>query len=286
MNRKTILLSILALFMLLVDAAITPASAQNSNDRRAQKALKKKWKKTARGYVRNPLALQAREDAFQTQIQQLTQKNNELTQRYTELQAQLDNCEARLRRSSQSVDSANTELQRMQSAYEILKRQCEQQQQATTGGGSGSEPMSDRGLVYRVQVGAYERFDMTRYNAEGGNFSAESRDNLNKYLMGRFRSYANATAFRDDVRRLGIRDAFVVAYNDGTRIEIRDAQRIESGGRAGFQQPGREGANRSTTPAPGAAPSAAPNTRPAATPAPTPQPAPSGGNTGNAGGGW
>jgi TolA-binding protein len=281
MNRKFLLLPILVLLLLGVDAAATSADAQNNNDRRAQRALKKKWKKTARGYVRNPLALQAREEAFQNQIQQLTQKNNELTQRYTELQAQLDNCEARLRRSSQSIDSANTELQRLQSAYEILKQQCEQQRSQQTGGGSGNEAMSDRGLVYRVQVGAYERFDMTRYNAEGGNFSAETRDNLNKYLMGRFRSYNNAVAFRDDVRRLGIRDAFVVAYNDGTRIEIRDAQRIEAGGRAGFQQPGNE---RSTTPAPS---SGASNSGTSGSNSnTTTQPQPSGGTTGNAGGGW
>ena len=69
------------------------------------------------------------------------------------------------------------------------------------GSGAG-DPNMMQGLVYRVQVGAYERFDMTRYQAEGGNFSAESADNLNKYLMGRFRSYNNAQAFRDDIRRI------------------------------------------------------------------------------------
>jgi hypothetical protein len=230
MKRSVILFTVLSALFLCIDAASHTAEAQG-NSRREQRRERQRWKRTARSYVRNPLALKTREEAYQEQISQLTQKNNELTQRYTELQAQLDMCEANNRRCQSRVDSAINAAQRLQSAYEILKEQCESQRAQQNNSGSG-DPNMTRGLVYRVQVGAYERFDMTRYNAEGGNFSAETADNLNKYLMGRFRSYANAQAFRDDVRRLGIRDAFVVAYNDGTRISIQDARRIEGGGSA------------------------------------------------------
>jgi len=217
---------------LVHDACYNEAGAQSRSERRAQRKLKKKWKKVARNYRRNPLALKAREEAYQEQIQTLTEKNNELTQRYTELQAQLDQTEAQMRQAKGKNQQLEAEIERLRSQMEILR---EQQQQPVEAGIPG--------LVFRVQVGAYNQFDMTRYNEYSDNFTGETADNLNKYLMGKFRDYENARAFRDDIRKLGIRDAFVVAYNDGTRIDIKEALRLQNGGTAPANEglPGGDG---------------------------------------------
>ncbi len=182
--------------------------------KKERKRLKKKWKKIAKGYKKNPLALKAKEEAYQKQIEALTQKNNELTERYTELQAELDAAMAANRDCDRRIDSARAEFERVQSAYEILKNQ-----QTTK-----SVETSTQGVVFRVQVGAYEKFDMSQYSGQTGeNFTGESRGSLNKFMMGEFRSYDMAKAFRKDIQRLGIRDAWVVAYSDGVRVDIKTA---------------------------------------------------------------
>lgn len=217
--KKLILSLSVVLGVLLFAGLPTEAVAQKS--KKEQKAEKKRWKKIAKNYKKNPLALKAKEEAYQKQIEALTQKNNELTERYTELQAELDNLEANARRCQTSLDSARSEYDRLQQAFELLK-----EQQTKMPESSGIP-----GLVFRVQIGAYEKFDMSRFAGEtGDNFTGESMAGLNKYLIGRFRGYETAQAFRDDIRRLGIRDAFVVAYSDGTRIDIKRALEMQNGG--------------------------------------------------------
>jgi uncharacterized small protein (DUF1192 family) len=167
------------------------------------------------------LALKAKEEAYQSQISNLTEKNNELQQRYTALQAEVGNLEAQLRRCKTSVDSANAEYQRLQAAYEVLKEQASRPDVATAA----------RGLIFRVQIGAYEKFNMNQYAGQtGSNFTGESYDALNKFLIGEFRDYNMAQAFRRDIIKLGIRDAWVVAYSDGTRIDIKEAMRMQGAG--------------------------------------------------------
>jgi hypothetical protein len=77
-------------------------------------------------------------------------------------------------------------------------------------------------------MGAYERLDLSRYDLADENFTVAQNGQLKCYQLGNFRKYRNAQAFRDDLRRMGIRDAFVVAYRDGRRIEVQEAMRLEN----------------------------------------------------------
>ena len=220
MKNLLIALSLLFAVSTLASLPTADVSAQNMS-KKERKRLKKKWKKIAKGYKKNPLALKAKEEAYQKQIEALKQKNNELTERYTELQAELDAAMAANRDCDRRIDSARAEFERVQTAYEMQKKR-----QETKSVESGTP-----GLVFRVQVGAYEKFDMSQYSGQTGkNFTGESMGALNKYMMGKFRSYDIAKAFRNDIRKLGIRDAWVVAYNDGVRIEIKRALELSGGG--------------------------------------------------------
>jgi len=58
-------------------------------------------------------------------------------------------------------------------------------------------------------------------------------------MMGNFKDIKNAEAFKDDVRKLGIKDAFVVAYIDGTRVTMEEAAKYNGGG-AGMNTGGNE----------------------------------------------
>jgi hypothetical protein len=46
---------------------------------------------------------------------------------------------------------------------------------------------------------------------------------MNKYVLGRFRNYKRAEAFKRDVQRMGVADAFISATIDGREVDIKDA---------------------------------------------------------------
>jgi hypothetical protein len=96
------------------------------------------------------------------------------------------------------------------------------------------------GLIYHVQVGAYVHFDMNQHLVQTDKtFEGETRDGMNKYMMGNFKDVKNAESFKDDIRKLGIKDAFVVPYIDGTRVTMDEAAKYTGGG-SGMNTGGNE----------------------------------------------
>lgn len=179
-----------------------------------QKALKKEWKKKAKQYVKNPMALKAREESFQRQIQTKDQEIEEQTRRNRELQARIAELEDQLRAKQYSIDSLQSEMIRLKAAYEAEKRQAR------------LDVMP--GLVFKVQIGAFRLFDMRKYAQDNPFFEAEALGDINRYTVGRFRDLALAEAFQKDIKRLGIRDAWIVPYKDGVRITMKEAKALLS----------------------------------------------------------
>ena len=219
----------------------TGCKSKNKGD----KVEYKKWKKKAKSYVKNPMALKAKEEACDKTIQDLTKKNAELSKRISELQAELDKChansQAELQRRDARFDSLMYEFKKLQTGYESMKNVTQptdnrqpidgQTSSGTSNATSGRDNSGERGIIYRVQIGAYTKFkiDDKLTNTES-NFTGESVDNMNKYLIGRFRNYEMCEQFRKSIVKLGIKDAWVTAYNDGVRITVTEAIRRQKGG--------------------------------------------------------
>ncbi|MCU0416432.1 MAG: Ezrin/radixin/moesin family protein [Cytophagaceae bacterium] len=126
------------------------------------------------------------------------------------------------------------DLQAKQIEINNLKQQLAQQvqvqqaqPQATTGGSagsSGSTATSTKGIVYKVQIGAFKNKDLTKYFNNNKNFSGDvDADGTKKYTLGTFTDYWEADNFKKYLREMGVKDAWVVAYKDGKRIELKDA---------------------------------------------------------------
>jgi hypothetical protein len=79
------------------------------------------------------------------------------------------------------------------------------------------------GVFFEVQIGAFQHFDLSSYGEALMKFRVETKDELHKYTLGKFRKLDMAEAFRKDMERLGIKDAFVVAKINGERVSIRQA---------------------------------------------------------------
>jgi hypothetical protein len=84
-----------------------------------------------------------------------------------------------------------------------------------------------KGLLFTVQVGVYNtpRSSALMQNLEPLNTQLTERNQL-RYSVGRFDNVQDAIVQRDQVKVKGFPDAFVVAYFNGSRVSISEAQAI------------------------------------------------------------
>jgi len=58
---------------------------------------------------------------------------------------------------------------------------------------------------------------------ENPNFGGEkSQDGVNAYTIGLFRDYWEADTFKKYMREMGVKDAWIVPFKDGQRVDIKD----------------------------------------------------------------
>lgn len=87
------------------------------------------------------------------------------------------------------------------------------------------------GLVYRVQVGAFAKPIPEDLFREFTPVTGEKLDNgITRYLAGYFGNRQRVLDAQQDIRALGYKDAFVVAYCDGKRISLAEARQLEEQG--------------------------------------------------------
>ena len=130
-------------------------------------------------------------------------KNQELI--YKQMQRKYD--------SLQNVLNANS------SKMSQLEVQLLQAQAASL----NAKPAGAKGYYYRVQLGAYKFYDIKSKNSSDESFSAESTPEMDKMTVGLFYTLAEADQFKEDVRRMGIKDAYVVPFKDGKRVTHKEA---------------------------------------------------------------
>lgn len=89
---------------------------------------------------------------------------------------------------------------------------------ATGGSGGAMNNTGKTGTVYKVQIGLYKKYNINKYFEEPRFIGYELEGGLNRYVISDFTDEGTAMNFVDDVRRMGIKDAFVAKYIDGQRV--------------------------------------------------------------------
>ena len=99
-------------------------------------------------------------------------------------------------------------------------------EKAASGGyGSYAKSKTIPGVVYKVQIGAFRNYDITKYFNRHDNFSGTvDADGTMRYTLGSFSDYWEADKFKAYLRGMGVNGAWVVAYKDGQRISMKDAR--------------------------------------------------------------
>ena len=74
------------------------------------------------------------------------------------------------------------------------------------------------GTIYKVQLGLYRKLDISNDFVKPKSVGFEKTEGMNRYVVGYFDAKEEAEHFASDLRKLGLKDAFVAKYTDGERV--------------------------------------------------------------------
>jgi hypothetical protein len=89
-------------------------------------------------------------------------------------------------------------------------------------GGSKESMKAPSGIYFRVQIGAYKTFKLNQ-SASQGPLGTETEGDIYKYLFGYYSTLEEAEQVKTDFVKMGIKDAWVVGFDNGKRISKEEA---------------------------------------------------------------
>lgn len=104
-----------------------------------------------------------------------------------------------------------------------VKMPAESGEKDITANGYDRQNINTNGVVFKIQIGAFRNKDLTKYFENNKNFSGDvDADGTKKYTLGYFSDYWEADRFKKYLREMGVKDAWIVPYKDGKRLNIKD----------------------------------------------------------------
>ena len=172
------------------------------------KKEKKEWKKKAKEFKKNPSALKSLTEEKQVADNTVSTQTTEITglkSTVSDKNAKIAELEDQLARMRSELTAVKTELAQLKLTPVV-------------------NPMDfSKGVVFKVQVGAFKNKNLAKYFDNNPNFGGEANDGgPEKVTIGIFRDYWEADTFKKYMREMGVKDAWIVPYRDGQRVEIKD----------------------------------------------------------------
>lgn len=153
------------------------------------------------------------------QYKQLLDENKSLKGQVTSLKTELGNIDDRLAEKDEQILTYQAQIGDLREELSRLQSKQPADNVATRNTGGGID--ESKGVVFKVQLGAFKQKDLKKYD-NSPNFSAEDADGLQKYTIGVFRDYWEASTFKKYLREMGVKDAWVVSYKDGVRVPLKE----------------------------------------------------------------
>jgi len=143
----------------------------------------------------------------------LSNQVSELERSQVDLKSEIEKKDAEISKLKKELEDYNSGM-----APVVVKTS-----QAGNTNNSAHTRTSAAGVVYKVQIGSFRNKDLSKYFDNNPNFSGEvDQDGAKKYTLGVFSDYWEADKFKKALREMGVKDAWIVAYKDGKRVNIKD----------------------------------------------------------------
>lgn len=199
------MLSFICLAVMFFWAAPTQAQELTKEEKKQVKNLLKQYKKNPEAL----LELTESADLYRDQNNQLQSQINTLSAEKQALANQVEQLE-------QSNVALNNQLLSAQRSIQQL-----QEEQPRTGTNAPANDDIMVGTVFRVQIGAFQKTYISDELAANDNgLTLEEQDGMQKVMVGQFRDYQQAKELMKHMKKIGLRDAWVVAYQDGSRVAL------------------------------------------------------------------
>jgi len=203
--------AILTLFLGIMIASI--AVAQTTDSRPLTKKEKREWKKKKKKMSIEDFRL-------------MYEENSSQKAQIASMESEISNLETQVSSKDDKVSDLQKQVTRMQAAYQAAQNEIENlkskpQQPVYNPDLINGEDFS-KGVVFKVQVGAFRKIDLQKYAESSKEFSEEGSDDLRKYVIGNFRNYEDANVLKRYLREMGVEDAWIVPYRDGQRVPLKD----------------------------------------------------------------
>lgn len=189
----------LAVLGLTVLMAFTSAAQAQELTRKERKAIKKEL----RQLKKNPEKYVKQQERAKETIEELNSEVDSLQERVVSLEAQKQGMQVQ-------IDQLNIKYKNLLAEMDRNKEE-------------GIPP----GIVYMVQIGYYEDINIPALDTEPKVVHVEQVAGAKRYVIGYFNDLDNAMRFSDDIKLLGISDAFVSQYIDGNRNMEFDALEVK-----------------------------------------------------------
>ena len=172
------------------------------------KKEKKEWKKKAKEYAKDP-----------ANLKNLVETKQVIDTDNTALKGQVSSLNGQVSDKNAKIADLEDQLSKMRSDLTATKAELAQLKEAPS-----INPMDfSKGVVFKVQIGAFKNKNLKKYFDNNPNFGGEATDKgEQKYTIGVFRDYWEADKFKKYIREMGVKDAWIVPFKDGQRVEIKD----------------------------------------------------------------
>ena len=178
------------------------------------KEEKKEWKAKYKAYKKDL-------EAFKT----LVEENSTLKSQVNSTKGQVSSLQSRIADKDAQISDLQSQLGGMESqinAAKAAQRRAEEALAAKPAVAASGD--WDKGVVFRVQIGAFAKAttDASAFDEGNDNFNTEKTEEMQKVTLGNFRDYWQADKFKKYLREMGVKDAWIVPFKDGQRVEIKD----------------------------------------------------------------
>ena len=195
--------------LVLILAIIFCVSAVNVATAQLTKKEKKEWKKKLK-------------KTSPEQFKRMYDENASLKSEISSIQGQLSSLQGTMGEKDAKIAELTEDNRKMEAQVNAARKAIAKAKQEAE-----SQPakaaISEDGVVFKVQIGAFRNKDLSKYFENNENFGGETdEDGVQKITLGMFRDYWEADTFKKYLREMGVNDAWIVPYKDGTRVAMKD----------------------------------------------------------------
>ncbi|NJN27886.1 MAG: Ezrin/radixin/moesin family protein [Cyclobacteriaceae bacterium] len=196
--------------LVLILSIIFCVSAVNVTKAQLTKNEAKEWKKKIK-------------KTTPEQFKRMYDENASLKSEVSSMQGQLSSIQSSIGEKDAMIAELTEQNRKMEAQVNAAKKAIAKAQQEAQEQPAGGATMSEDGVVFKVQIGAFRNKDLSKYFENNENFGGETdEDGVQRITLGQFRDYWEADTFKKYLREMGVNDAWIVPYKDGSRVAMKD----------------------------------------------------------------